>query len=65
MAPAELLASLREIARKEVRDLDSVLEDAIRQYIENYKSQGPREYVMGHFQTSVAKNRRLGELLAQ
>ena len=61
----ELLAALREIADNEGRQFQSVLEDAIRAFIESHAETKPRAYVMGHFRASVEKNRKLGELLAQ
>ena len=64
-ADPELLATLREIARNEGRQFQAVLEDAIRDYIENRDHEKPRGSVMAHFQSSVEKNRRLGKLLAQ
>ena len=64
-ADPELLATLREIARNEGRQFQAVLEDAIRDYIENRDYEKPRASVMAHFQSSVEKNRRLGKLLAQ
>jgi hypothetical protein len=61
----ELLAALREIARNEGRQFQAVLEDAIRDYIDGRSDERPRDPVMSHFQASVEKNRRLGELLAK
>ena len=62
-AEAELLQSLRDIARAEGRQFQVVLEEAMRQYIET--RQKPRESVLAHFRASVERNRRLGELLAK
>ncbi|MYC71578.1 MAG: hypothetical protein F4X17_12805 [Gemmatimonadetes bacterium] len=64
-AAPELLAAVREIARKEGRHFQAVLEEAMREYIENRAQGKPRASVMAHFQASVEKNRRLGELLAK
>lgn len=64
-ASPELLAALREIARKEGRQFQVVLEDAIECYLEERAREKPRASVMAHFQASVEKNRRLGELLAR
>ena len=61
----ELLAELREIAQREGRQFQLVLEDALKEYVDNRKHPKPRAAVMAHFQNSVEKNRRLGELLAQ
>ena len=63
-ASPELLADVHGIARKEGRHFQAVLEDAMREYIENRDREKLRASVMAHFQTSVDKNRRLGKLLA-
>ena len=64
-ASPELLVGMREMARKEGRCLQAVLEDAMRQYLEIKAQQSPNSEFMSHYQASVAKNRRLYELLAQ
>ena len=64
-ASPELLAKMREIARQEGRHFQAVLEDAMRGYIESNAQEKVRPEVMAHFQASVEKNRRLGELLAK
>ena len=64
-ASPELLAAVREIAREEGRHFQAVLEEAMREYIENRSKEKLRASVMAHFQASVEKNRRLGELLAK
>ena len=56
---------MREIARKEGRHFQAVLEEAMREYIENRAREKPRAEVMAHFQASVERNRRLGEMLAR
>ena len=64
-ASPELLAALREIACKEGRQFQVVLEEAIGQYLEDRDREKPRASVIAHFQASVERNRRLGELLAR
>lgn len=64
-ASPELLAALRKIARKEGRQFQVVLEEAIGQYLEERDRGKPRAAVIAQFQASVEKNRRLGELLAR
>ena len=61
----ELLAALRDIARSEGRQFQAVLEDALKEYLENRAAGLPRASVMARFQASVERNRRLGELLAE
>lgn len=62
-ASPELLNELHEIANREGRNFQAVLEDAMRDYIKSRKK--PRASVMAHFQASVEKNRELGKLLAK
>ena len=64
-ASPELLAAVREIAHEEGRHFQAVLEEAMREYIENRSKEKLRASVMAHFQASVEKNRRLGEMLAR
>ena len=64
-ASPELLAKMREIARQEGRHFQTVLEDAMRDYIESNAQNKVRPEVMAHYRASVKKNRRLYELLAQ
>ena len=60
----ELLGTMREIARKEGRHFQAVLEEAMREYIDNRTRETPRAEIMAHFQASVERHRRLGEMLA-
>lgn len=64
-APPELLEEMRAIARKEGRQFQAVLEDAMRNYIDGRAQGQVRPEVMAHFQASLEKHRLLGELLAQ
>ena len=61
----ELLGAMREIARKEGRHFQAVLEEALREYIDNRTREKPRAEIMAHFQASVERHRRLGEMLAR
>ena len=45
--------------------LSGVLPEDMREYIENRIHEKPRASVMAHFQSSVERNRRLGEMLAK
>ncbi len=56
---------MREIAQKDGRHFQAVLEEALQEYIENRAQEKPRASVMARFQASVERNRRLGELLAK
>lgn len=64
-ADPRLLDELRTIAQEEGRQFQAVLEQAVREFVERKRSATPRAQVMAHFQASVEKNRRLGELLAR
>ena len=64
-APPELLAGMREIARKEGRHFQAVLEEAMVNYIESKARDKVRPEVMAHYRASVERHRRLYELLAQ
>ncbi len=61
----ELLEGMREIARKEGRHFQAVLEDAMSSYIEVKAQERVRPEFMAHFRASLEKNRLLGELLAK
>ena len=63
-ASPDLLAAMRKIARDEGSHFRAVLEDAMRQYLDNKTQQNVRPEVMAHFRASLEKNRRLMELLA-
>ena len=64
-AAPELLAAIREIARGDGRHFQSVLEDAMTDYIETRARQKVRPEVMAHYRASVERNRLLAELLAK
>ncbi len=64
-ASPDLLAAMRKIALKDGRHFQAVLEDAMRDYVENKTQEKVRPEVMAHYRASVEKNRRLAELLAQ
>jgi len=61
----DLLAAMREVARNEGRHFQAVLEDAMREYLDNKARQKVRPEVMAHFQAGLERNRRLYKLLAQ
>ena len=58
----ESIALILEDRREELR---GVPPEAMREYIENRIQERPRASVMAHFQSSVERNRRLGEMLAK
>lgn len=64
-ADAEILAAMRELARKEGRRFQSVLEEAMQEYLQSKREEKPRSAVMAHFRAGLERNRKLGKLLAQ
>ena len=64
-ASIELLEQMQDIARTEGRHFQAVLEDAMTCYIESKAQEKIRPAFMAHFQASLERNRRLGELLAE
>ena len=64
-ASPELLEGMREIARREGRHFQAVLEDAMRGYLDSKAQTEVRPEVMAHYRASVERNRKLYELLAQ
>ena len=64
-ASPEALAAMREIARSEGRQFQTVVQEAMEEYIVNRSRKSPRPEVMAHFRASVERNRRLYELLAE
>ena len=64
-ASPALLASLRAIAHSEGRDFEATLEDAMRLYLECKTGSQVQPDAIAHFRSSLGRNRRLNELLAQ
>ncbi len=64
-ADPELLNGIKEIAKEEGRQFQAVIEDALIYFLENRKHRKVRASVLGHFNDSVIRNHRMGELLAQ
>lgn len=52
-AAPEVLAALREIAERQGRHLQAVLDDALRDYIDRQQKEGPRRHVMKSFASSL------------
>ena len=64
-ASPELLASLRAIAHSDCRDFEVTLEDAMRLYVDCKTGNEVQPDAIAHFRSSLERNRRLYELLAQ
>ncbi len=61
----ELLATARAIAVAEGRQFQSVVEEALVDFVEKRKTPGPRAHVMAQYQASVDRNSELYERLAK
>lgn len=61
----ELLDAMKQVAKEEGRQFQSILEEAMVYYLEGRKHKKIRSSVLSHFHDSVIKNRRLAELLAR
>ena len=64
-AAPELLAAMREIARREGREFEEVLEEAMWDYFKSKLPEDVRPEFMAHYYASLERNRRLGELFAK
>lgn len=60
----ELLATARAIAVAERRQFQSIVEEALLDFVEKRKTPGPRARVMAQYQASVDRNSELYERLA-
>ena len=56
---------MRALAKRDGRQFEDVLEDAMHGYIEARTQEKVRPAVMAHFQASLEKNRELVRLLAK
>ena len=64
-ASPELLQEMRDIARREGRHFQAVLEEAMASYIESKSNGQVRPEVIAYLKDSVERNRLLYELLAK
>lgn len=64
-AAPEVLAALREIARKQGRQFQAVLDDALRDYIDRQRQARPRRHVLTAFADSVQEFEALYRELAK
>ena len=60
----ELLATARAIAVAEGRQFQSIVEEALLDFVEKRKTPAPRAHVMAQYQASVDRNSELYERLA-
>lgn len=52
-AAPEVLAALRQIAEAQGRQLQAVLDEALRDYIDRHQQERPRRHVMASFASSL------------
>ncbi len=64
-ADAKLLAKTRQLADKEGRQFQSIIEDALTEYLERHQSERPRKHVMESLGLSVAEFDELYKNLAK
>lgn len=64
-ARPELLEEVRSIAAAEGRHFQSVLDEALVEWVERKKELVPRAEVIAHAKASIARHRRLYEELAK
>jgi len=64
-AAPEVLASLRQIAQEQGRHFQSVLDEALRDYISRQQKDRPRRHVMTAFAASVNEFDHLYQELAK
>lgn len=64
LAP-ELLDILRGMATREGRHLQTILDEAVREYIENRKADKPRRHVLTALQDSMLEHDNLYKVLAK
>ncbi len=64
-ADPHLLAKMRQIAEKEGRQFQSILEDALSEYVERHQSERPRAHVLEAFGLSMQEFDELYKNLAK
>jgi predicted transcriptional regulator len=64
-ADPKLLAKVRDLAEKEGRQFQSVLESALQEYLERHQTHKPRSHVMEAFGLSLVEFDELYKKLAK
>ncbi|MDR3211029.1 MAG: BrnA antitoxin family protein [Planctomycetota bacterium] len=64
-ADPDVLETLRSMAGKEGRRLQTLIDEALREYIERKQGLSPRKHVMQALQTSMARHDGLYRKLAE
>lgn len=64
-ARPELLEEVRAIAAAEGRQFQSVLDEALAEWVERKRGENPRPETIAHLKASIARHRSLYEELAK
>lgn len=64
-AAPEVLEAIRAIAEEDGRQVQVVIEEALREYVEHRRGERPRRDVLAHLQTSIERHRDLYRRLAE
>jgi len=64
LAP-DVLETLRRMSAEEGRHMQAILDEALREYIENKQAGKPRRHVLSALQASMAEHDALYEALAR
>ncbi len=64
-ARPELLEEVRAVAAAEGRQFQSVLDEALAEWLDRKKGEAPRPEVLAHIKASIARHRKLYEELAK
>jgi hypothetical protein len=64
-ADPEILQSVRELARKEGRQFQSLIDEAFRDLLEKRKTTRPRQHVLDHYRASLEQYDNLYKKLAE
>ena len=62
---SEVLAAVRDLAEKEGRQLQALVEEALADLVEKHKNSKPRVYVMGAYLASHERYSQLYKKLAE
>ena len=61
----DVLAMLRATAKRDGRQIQAILDEALREYFDSRKGAAPREHVLLALQDSMAEHEELYKALAQ
>lgn len=64
-ASPEVLAALRQLAESQGRQFQSVLDEALRDYLDRHQKDRPRRHVMASFASSLEEFDSLYQALAK